>query len=95
MSRWKAVCFVVVLLCVYGVSFAAGITKEDIDKSIDKDNLRHPYLYFTEDEKPAILARIKNDPECADIMERLIAEANRMLHMPVETVIRELLPGLF
>ena len=87
MSGWKSVCFVVLLLFVCSVSFADGITKGDIDKSIDKGSLQHPYLYFTEAEKPAILARINSDQESHDIMERLLAEANRMLYMPVETVI--------
>ena len=87
MSGWKSVCFVVLLLFVCSVSFADGITKGDIDKSIDKGSLQHPYLYFTEAEKPAILARINSDQESHDIMAQLLAEANRMLYMPVETVI--------
>ena len=37
---------------------AADITREDIDKAIRKDTLRHPYLYFSEKEKPAILEQI-------------------------------------
>jgi len=66
---------------------SAGVTKEDIDGAIDKSKLKHPYLYFSEEEKPAIRARIEDDPECRDIMKRLLAEANRLLYTPVEHVI--------
>ena len=62
---------------------AADITREDIDKAIRKDTLRHPYLYFSEKEKPAILERIKNDPESSECMARLLAEANRLMYTPV------------
>ena len=62
----------------------AQLTAGHIERSLKK-NLKHPYLFFTEEEKPAILERIKNDPECHDIMERLLAESNRYLLTPVET----------
>ena len=42
-------------------------TQEDIDRAIDQSKLKHPYLYFSEKEKPAILERIKNDPESAHL----------------------------
>ena len=64
------------------VSFAE-VTPTDIEKSIRK-NLKHPYLYFTEDQKPEILERIKNDPEDKSIMARLLAEANLLMYTPVE-----------
>ncbi len=38
----------------------AQITKSDIDKAIDISQLKHPYLYFSEEDKPALLERIKN-----------------------------------
>jgi hypothetical protein len=60
------------------------ITKTDIDKAINKGQLKHPYLYFSENEKPAILDRIKNDPESRDIMNQLIARAKMLLSMPVD-----------
>jgi hypothetical protein len=75
--------FMVTVLMMTGIS-SAEVTPEDITRSLRK-NLRHPYLYFTEEEKPAILERIKHDPECRDIMNRLLAEANRFLFTPVET----------
>jgi len=80
------------LLCAvvfFSMSFMsfAEVTKQDIDKVIDKTKLKHPYLYFSDEDKPAILERIKNDPECRDIMNRLIAEANRLMYMPVSNVI--------
>ena len=76
----------VYLFAIVSVSFA-DITKSDLDSVINKNNLKHPYLYFTDDEKSDLLDRIKNDPESRDIMNRLLAEANRLLYTPVETVI--------
>jgi hypothetical protein len=73
--------------CLGSAAVSAEVTKRDIDAAIDKPALRHPYLYFTETEKPAIRQRIKDDPESRDIMNRRIAEGNRLLHTPVELVI--------
>ena len=61
------------------------ITGKDIAKYLKK-NLRHPYLFFTEAEKPAIRERIKNNSECRIIMDRLLAECNRLMYLPVEPV---------
>lgn len=63
-------------------SSAAGIAR-----AIDTARLSHPYLYFSEADKPALRARIQSDPEARDIMARLTAEANRLLFTPVETTI--------
>ena len=80
----KRVIIGMICLCAIVVTTAkADLTSSDIAKSLKK-NLKHPYLYFTEKEKPALLERIKNDPECHDIMERLLAEANRLMYTPVE-----------
>ncbi|MCE5251976.1 heparinase II/III-family protein [bacterium] len=77
-----------------GISYA-DVTSDDIARSL-RQNLRHPYLYFTEDEKPAILDRIDRDPACRDIMNRLLAEANRLLYTPVVTPLpRELKDSRF
>ena len=81
----KEITFVLVILCVTTLPVLGDVSQDDIYKSINKDNLRHPYLYFTEEEKPAILERIENDPECNDIMLQLLAEGNRLLYTPVET----------
>ena len=66
------------------ISDPVDITKGDIDKVIDKKSLKHPYLYFSDTDKPEILERIKNDPESRDIMNSLRAKANMLLYMPVE-----------
>jgi len=65
-------------------SSSAQISKSDIDKSIDIASLKHPYLYFTEEEKPALLERIQNDQECNDIFRELKAECTMLLYMPVD-----------
>lgn len=62
----------------------AQVAKSDIDKVIEISSLEHPYLYFTADEKPELLDRIKNDPACHDIFQRLKAEAKVWLAMPVD-----------
>lgn len=47
--------------------------------------LRHPYLFFSEEDKPAMLARIETDPRYRAIMDRALAEGNRQLFTPVGT----------
>jgi hypothetical protein len=59
------------------------ITSADIDRALVAD-LTHPYLFFTEDEKPAILDRIAGDTGTGEFMDRLLAECNRLLYTPVE-----------
>jgi len=76
----------VLLFSVLATALNAEVTKEDMANAIDIKNLQHPYLYFTEDEKPSILERIKNDPESRNIMKRLLAEANRLIYTPVEKI---------
>ena len=81
-------CTLLVVALVLAIAPVYGeVTKSDIDAAIAKGSLKHPYLYFTDSEKPALLDRIKNDPESRDIMNRLLAEANRLLYTPIETVI--------
>ncbi len=77
------------LLLVLAFSWPSGISysqvsKSDIDKAIDISSLEHPYLYFTEQEKPAILERINSDSESNYIFQRLQAEAKMWLQMPVD-----------
>ncbi len=74
--------FVVCALIVSSFAYA-DVSMQDIAKSLPKD-LKHPYLLFGEADKPAILDRIRNDPESRDIMARLTAEANRLLFTPVD-----------
>ncbi len=76
---------IILLLHIIAVPLAFGdVTKDDIDRALDKGKLKHPYLYFSDEDKPALMEQIKNDPESRDIMNRLIAEANRLLYMPVD-----------
>lgn len=60
------------------------VTKYDIEKAIDISSLKHPYLYFTDAEKPKLTERIKNSQECRDIFEKLKVQCNLFLHMPVD-----------
>ncbi len=64
--------------------FAADeVTPDDFDRAIS-GRLEHPYLYFGENDKPAIRELIENDTESRDVWNRLCAEANRLLYTPVE-----------
>ncbi|GAH54012.1 unnamed protein product, partial [marine sediment metagenome] len=77
------VAFCLAFVWVSGKTYSQ-VSKDDIDKAIDLSSLKHPYLYFTEEEKPTLLNRIENDPESNDIFRRLEAEAKMLLHMPVD-----------
>ncbi len=74
----------ILIICTAPILSSAQLTKSDIDKAIDISSLKHPYLYFTEDEKPALISRIKNNQECNDIFRKLEAEAQMWLYMPVD-----------
>ncbi len=58
---------------------AADVTAEQIAAAMPKE-LSHPYLYFTEADKPAIRERIANDPVCARIYADLKAKADSYLN---------------
>ncbi len=76
--------FLILLSFVFSVSSFAQINKSDIDKAINISSLKHPYLYFTDEEKPAMLERIKSDPESKLIFEQLQAKCNMYYYMPVD-----------
>jgi hypothetical protein len=80
---------IIFLLLILGLNFIAQgqLTRNDIDKAINIPQLRHPYLYFTEQEKPALLEKIQTDKESYYIFERLTAEGKMLLHMPVDKTI--------
>ncbi len=61
---------------------AADVTPDDVTRMIG-DLPPHPYLYFTNETKTDILARIERDPECAGIFARQLAEGRRLLHTPI------------
>ena len=82
------------ILCAYFMFIftcmvSADVTKTDIDMAIDTGKLTHPYLYFSDNEKPRLLERIANDSDCTDIMERMLAEANRLVYTPVDYSVPE------
>lgn len=74
----------VVLALLFPSVVRAQVTAQDVSKALNITNLQHPYLYFTEAEKPALLRRIQTDPECKAIMAGLLAEGHRYLHVPVQ-----------
>lgn len=74
----------ILILLFLGLGLFAQVNKSDLDKAIDISSLKHPYLYFTEKDKPAMLERINADRECKDIFRRMQAEAKMLLEMPVD-----------
>lgn len=72
------------ILMVLSNLVSAQLTKGDIDKAIAISSLKHPYLYFSEEEKPELLKRIQSEPDCNDIFNKLKAEAKMWLAMPVD-----------
>ncbi len=83
MNKPKAKALLLALI-VSSISVAGQISKSDVDKAIDIQSLRHPYLYFNDQDKPEILNRIKTDKESNDIFRRMEAEAKMWLAMPVD-----------
>ncbi|MFC1539039.1 heparinase II/III family protein [Candidatus Latescibacterota bacterium] len=83
MKLTKKILFV--LLFLFQVALLnAQVTEDDMANALNIKSLRHPYLYFTDAEKPSILESKKHDPESGDIMNRMLAECNRLLYTPVE-----------
>jgi len=68
---------------MFTTGVTADVTPDDIASAL-KISLRHPYLYFTEEDKPSILKRIETEPDCTEIMKRQLAEANRLLYTPAD-----------
>ena len=64
-------------------STVTDVSAHEIGRSIALESLQHPYLYFSNSDKEAILERIRNDYESRLIMEGLLAEAFKLLHQPV------------
>src|SRR4030042_2944204 len=74
-----------VLFLLFASSCCLGdISKKDIDSSIDKKDLIHPYLLFSQNDKEIVIKRINENSECRDIWKRLAAEANRLIHQHVD-----------
>ena len=63
---------------------SAQISSEDVTNALEIDKLEHPYLFFTNEDKPAMLEGIKSDSVSQKIMEGLLAKAHRLLRMPFE-----------
>jgi hypothetical protein len=74
--------FFILSFFILSVSSFAEMTNQEIEKGLKKD-LRHPYLYFTSEERDVLREKVKSDPVCSDFMARLAAEANRLLFTPV------------
>lgn len=72
------------LLCLLAFAVLGASSKKDMDNAIQVKSLQHPYLLFSETDKPGLRSRIEKDKECRDIMKRLLAEAERALHQPVD-----------
>ncbi|MFK7980735.1 MAG: heparinase II/III family protein [Saprospiraceae bacterium] len=78
-------CFIIPFTLINGQT----VQKEQLAKTIDIANLKHPYIYFSAAEKQAILDRIDKDAETNDIWRKQLAEANMLLQIPVDNTIPE------
>ena len=77
-------CSFVLIVLSFSLLLSAQLNKEDIDKAIDIKSLKHPYLYFYRGGETANDGAIKSDPESKLIFERLQAQCNMYIHMPVD-----------
>ena len=68
-------------------SFKAQVTQQEIERAIDKTGLTHPYLYFSEKDKPEILERVNNDLKLKKVLDNQIASAENALNETVDPVI--------
>ncbi|MCX6136624.1 MAG: heparinase II/III family protein, partial [Ignavibacteriales bacterium] len=80
MTRTGA-CFLSIILCS---QLTAQTGAREIADAIKINTLRHPYLFFTEEEKSVLKERIEIDERSRTIMEGLRARGNRYLRMPFE-----------
>ena len=83
MKRIQVIALLFTILTAVSFSASATVTEQDIKSSISQ-NLTHPYLFFSGSDIPAMRERIETKPEYRDIMNRQIAEADRLLHTPTE-----------
>lgn len=60
------------------------VTEKQLSESINISKLQHPYLFFDNKDKQALIDRIKNNPESKHIFDALIAEGHRFLHVPIQ-----------
>ncbi len=75
---------IALLIAVFASSAFGQATARDVAAAIGTGKLTHPYLYFSEADKPAILDRIKNDPESRAIYERMKKKADDLLDDTVD-----------
>lgn len=75
------------LSCFAFSLMSQDITKEDVRKSINFDELEHPYLLFDKAGKDKMRQLIQSDEESKDIYERLMARVGMLLYKPVDTSI--------
>ncbi|OGU34383.1 MAG: hypothetical protein A2068_01205, partial [Ignavibacteria bacterium GWB2_35_6b] len=74
-------------ICLFtGSSFTiyAQVTKQELAKTINIEELQHPYLFFNNNDKKILLEIIKTDPQAKKIMAELLVEGNRFMKMPFE-----------
>ena len=72
------------LLCGFIINEGvnAQVQLKDFSSSINIEKLKHPYLFFSDKDKPEMIERINNDSLEKKIMQELLAEGNRYVKMP-------------
>jgi len=72
------------LILAISCSVNAQVSKEQMAESIRREELQHPYLFFTKDEIPAMQKRLQSDQVSKDIMAGLVMQAHRWLYFPIK-----------
>lgn len=83
----RRLALIVPMILLAAQAAVGQVTKQDIDTAIDKNTLEHPYLYFSKADVATMRERAKTDRETGDILNRLVAEADRLIYTPVDYVI--------
>ena len=80
----KAVFALIIFIIMASFCYGAETTAVDIEKALDKKALVHPYLFFNGSDKADILKRCAEDPAYGNLLNGLLAEANRLWYAPVD-----------
>ncbi len=76
--------FVLLATLTLPLTLAAQTEPKAVIAGLAKTPRAHPYLLFSADEKPAVLARIKADRRSAEVFEKFLLEGRRLLNATVE-----------
>jgi Heparinase II/III-like protein len=74
----------VLALAVLSVPSQAQVRPEQLSSIFSIGNLQHPYLFFSATDRKVLQNRVASDRDAKRVMETLIAEGHRFLHVPLK-----------